>query len=123
MHDSFFVRRRDRIRERPPDLHYSFDRQCTFRDQLLQRLSFDKFHGQEERSVCLFDRINRDDVGMIERRHRACFAPESRQRIGIVRHSLRQQFQRHVAPQLGIRSPVHFAHSAGSDGGNDLVMA
>ena len=34
-----------------------------------------------------------------------------------------QELQRDIAPELGVPRPVHLAHAAGADGGEDLVRA
>ncbi len=60
---------------------------------------------------------------MIERCKQARFAFEPRHTIGI-RHELRgQQFQRHIAPQLGVARAIHFSHTARAQRGDDFVKS
>ena len=52
------------------------------------------------------------DVRVIERGQYLGFAFKTRHALGIVGQCLRQNFQRHMALELGIQRPIDFAHSA-----------
>src|SRR5262249_52133115 len=59
---------------------------------------------------------------MIESSERPRLALEARHAIGVPREALRQDFDRHIAPELGIGGPPHFAHPTLADLGGDPVM-
>jgi hypothetical protein len=65
VHDSFGMRRIQRVRDFNSQLHHLFQRQRLARDALFQRLAFQKFHGNELLAVLLADVVNRADVRMI----------------------------------------------------------
>ena len=56
--------------------------------------------------------INGPDVRMVERGQDAGFAVEARQAFRVAREGFRQDFQGHVAVELGVVSAIDFAHSA-----------
>ena len=58
---------------------------------------------------------------MIERREHLGFALEARESFGIARHQLRQHLDGDLSFQLRVGSPIHFAHPAGSNRGEDFI--
>ena len=69
-----FERRRDLARDAQRLVERKSGRRArTLREQLGQRLAFDQLHHQ----VVGPDVVQRADVGMIQRRHRACFPLEA----------------------------------------------
>jgi hypothetical protein len=62
-------------------------------------------------------------VRMIERREDLRLAMKAREPIRIARERGRQNLQRDVAIQLRIARPIHLAHTAGADGGDDFIRS
>ena len=69
-----------------------------------------------------FHSVDGRDIGMIERREHLGFPLEARHALGVVRERLRQDFDRHVAAQLGIGGAIDFAHPAFAELGGDAIM-
>ena len=42
--------------------------------------------------------------------------------LGVGGKGLRQDFQRHLAPELGVRCAINFAHTARADHGGNPIM-
>ena len=60
----------------------------------------------------LLDRIDRDDVRVVEGGDGARFALKAREPLGIARQFGRQHLQRDVAPELGVAGTIDLAHAA-----------
>ena len=60
---------------------------------------------------------------MIERGKDLRFTCEAREAFRIVRETVRQDFQRDVAPELRVARPVDLAHPAGAEQRQNLVGA
>jgi hypothetical protein len=67
--------------------------------------------------------MNRRDIRMIQRRQHLRFALKTRKPLGIVRECFGQDFDRHVAPKLGVVRLVHFSHAARTDLRSDFIRA
>ncbi len=61
--------------------------------------------------------------GMIQRREGLRFAGETCEPFGVVHEEIGQDFDRDVAIQLRVAGAIHLAHTAGAQGGEDLVRA
>ncbi len=59
---------------------------------------------------------------MIERGEHLCFTLESRHAIGVPGKGFGQDFQRHVAAELGVSGAVDLAHSTCADRGGDPIV-
>ena len=73
------------------------------------------------KTVVVLDRMNRDDVGMVQSRDRAGLALEPFAPLGIGRKGGRQNLDGDFTAQARIARPVDFAHSARTDGADDFV--
>ncbi len=100
-----------------------FGRQALVGDRLAERLAVDQLHGQKTDPVVFFDRVDGDDVGVIERREHLRLAFESRQPSGTAGLGSRQHLDRDPAVEAGIYAGVDLPHAAGADGADDLVGA
>ena len=69
----------------------------------------------------LFEAVDRGDVGMIQRRQHFRFALKTREPLGIMRDRFRQNFDGHVAPELGVMRLIHLAHAARANLRADFV--
>ena len=63
------------------------------------------------------------NVGMIERRRRACFLREPLHPVMIGGERRRQDFDRHGSTQSGIARAIDFAHPARTEQRLDLVWS
>ena len=122
MNDSFRMRRFQRIGYVNSDFQQIIQRQGLPVDAVLQRRALQQFHGDERRSAVFVDVVNRADIGMIQRRSGLRLAPEAFQRRLVLHHFARQEFQRHLPPQLGILRAINHAHSAAANFLDDAVM-
>ena len=89
---------------------------------MLQRLAFEKFHGDEGFAVFFADVVNGADVGMIERGGGLGFALEARESLRICGNSFRQKFERDEAQQADVFGFVDHAHAATAELFEDAVM-
>ena len=122
MHDALVVRRRERVRQRDTQLHDARDRQPARRHLPIQAMALDQLHRQEPDAVLVFDRVERDDIRVVEAGHGARLVLEARQAFGVRRHVGRQHLERDVATEAAVAGAVHFAHAARAERGDDLVF-
>ena len=87
------------VGERHGDLQELLERQAPGRDELREGLALDVLHGEEACAVGLFDRIDGDDVGMVEGGDRLDLAFEAGEALGVLGEGRRQRLQRHLAMQ------------------------
>ena len=99
-----------------------FERQRFSAEQMLQRLSFQQFHGDEMLAVRFVDLVNRADVRVIERGGGKGFALESFSGRGIILHFRGQKFQRDMAAQLEVFGFVDHTHPAAAELRQNAVM-
>ena len=89
-------------------------------NQAVERRALDQLHGEERLAVDFLDRVNRDDVGVVQRGDRAGFAREPLPVLGVV--SL-EDFERDVPLEARVAGPVDLAHAPDAEQGNDFVGA
>ena len=121
MHHALLVRRRERIRERDAQLDDARDGQPARCHLPIEPLALDQLHRQEPDAVLILDRIERDDVRVVEAGDGARLVFESRQAFGVRGHVGRQHLERDVTTEAAIARPVHLAHAARAERGDDLV--
>ena len=66
-----------------PSVKHAIERHAVRGDQLAERLAVDELEGQERNAVRFLDRVDGDDVRMIERGGGACLALEAFAAVGI----------------------------------------
>jgi len=118
MNDALFVRSLERRHNLPCQAQRFLEWKARGRTRALgehlgKRLAFDQFHHQIVRS----DVVQRADVGMIQRRDRACFALEA------LAETLVGELDGDVPSEPGIAGSIHDAHAAGPDLGRELIRA
>ena len=89
---------------------------------MLQRLAVQKFHGQKRPPAVFADVIYRADVRMVQRRCRFRLAPKTFERLRVMRHFIRQKFQRHKAVQPRVFRLVHHTHPAATQFFQDAIV-
>ena len=79
MHDPVLVRGIERGDDLRGDLERPRQRQRTARDELIEGLSIHEFEDEKQRAADLLDRMDRGDVGVIQRGQQLRFAAKPRQ--------------------------------------------
>ncbi len=120
--DPLVVRRGERVGKRRRDGEELSQRHAPGRDPLGELLPAHQLHGQEVDAVRLLDRVDVDDVGVIERRQRPSLAPEPLEAFLTAREVGRQHLQRHLAAELRVLGEIDLAHAALAELGGDLVV-
>src|SRR5271163_2762761 len=107
MDDAFFMRRRQRVAQRAGKLDDLFEWESASGDQAVERLTFHQLHGEKVDAVAFLDRIDGDDVGMVELGKGLRLAAKAPQSLGILRHLSRQYFERYIAAELRVGGAIH----------------
>ena len=112
MHDAFFVRCRQPVR----DLHSVIDRPAQrylpAPDPLAQRLAFEQLCHHVRHTLVRPHLVHGKNVGMIQRRRRAGFLLKAPQPVGIGRDGLGQNLDRDFAVQPRVVRTINLTHSA-----------
>ena len=122
MYDAFFVGGSHCVGYGGSERDDLLDGKPALGEKVVERLSFDQFHREEVGAVSFLDRVERDDVRMIEGGDGARFALEAGEALGIAGDVGRQHLEGHVAAELGIGGAKDLAHSTCANGGSDAVM-
>src|SRR5579859_3202202 len=91
-------------------------------DEVLQGDAVEELHGDERTAVFFTNVIDRANVGMIERGSRLCLALESRERLRVTSHIVRQEFQGNKSLQASVFGFVNNSHAAAAEFFEDAVM-
>ena len=81
-------------------------------ETLAHGFAFDEFRHQESRGIVIADLVDRQDVGMIERRCGTSLVKKTAKAFRIDAELAAQDFERHRPPKRGIERLVDFAHAA-----------
>ena len=122
MHDAPGMRRVERIGDLRAPIEQQIDGKRPPAEAFPKRLPLDQFHHQKRPAFVLAHVVDRADARMIESRGRARFALEAFERGRIPHEVLRQEFQRHLAPQPRIFGAKNLAHAAAAQDFYDPVM-
>ena len=122
MRDAALVRGADRVRERNRQRQQPVQRQAALGDDISQRSPVDQFQRQEGDAVDLLNRVDRDDVGMIELGGGARLALEALPAVGVAGQFAGQHLQRDAPLELGVFGEVHLAHAALAEQFEDPVV-
>ena len=88
-----------------------------------QRLAARELHRDEVATAVLTDVVDGADVRMVESRCRARLPAEARERGGIAREQLGQELEGDGLAEGEVVGPVHLAHPALAEWGDDAVPA
>ena len=69
-----------------------------------------------------FDRVDRDDVGMIESSYRLGLTFEALEPIRIIGHFRWENLEGHLAVELGVLGSIHLTHTAFAELAGDFVV-
>ncbi len=123
MDDALLVGGGERLRERDGDLEDALQGHPAFGNHVREPLALDELHGEEVNAPGLLDRVNGDDIRMVEGSERLRFALESLQALLGARQLGRQDLEGYVPLELGVLRPVHLTHTAFTQlGGNAIVQ-
>ena len=107
--------RADRLGHRDRPLEESFEGEAVVRDPFAEASARDEFHDQEAVLQRLLDRVDRDDVRVVERCERPGLPGEAGHRVGVGLRRSREELQRDVAVESGVPRLPDLAHSAFTD--------
>ena len=96
-------------------------RECAVLQPAVQRFARDVLHDEEQRIAIFANFENLADVGMINRRHCHRLAAQTLARVRVSRELARQQLDGDLTIQPRVAGAIDLAHSAGSEGGDNLV--
>ncbi len=81
-------------------------------DAMLERLAFEKFHGDKSQAVLLVDFVNGADIGMIQSRGCLRFALKTAERLLIFGDIVGQELEGDEPAQLKVFGFVDYAHAS-----------
>ncbi len=110
--DAAVVGRAQGVGQRDGDLEELRQRHAPLGDQLAETAPRDELHGEEVDAVGLLDRVEVDDVRVVQGGEGPGLALEAVQPLAVRRQLRRQDLERHLAPQLGVLGPVDHPHPA-----------
>ena len=105
-----------------PELQDLLDLKAFGGDAVLQGLPLQQFHGDERVPPVLVNIVDRADVGMVEGGGGLGLTLEALQRLMVLGHFFRQEFERNEAVELGVLGLVDDTHSAAPELLQDAVV-
>ncbi len=120
--DPLGVRRGEGVGQRHGDAEELLERQAALGDRLREGLALDVLHGEEALAVGLFDRVDGDDVGVVEGGDGLDLALEAGEALRVVGERRRQGLQRHLAMQPLVFGEEDDAHAAFAQLGEDPIV-
>ncbi len=115
VHDPLLVGRVNRVGQRDRDVEEPVELETLLADAPGRAFAVDQLHREEVDAVGLLDRVDRDDVRVVERRDGLRFALEPLQAITAPGQLRGQDLERHLPLELRVLGEVHLAHSACSE--------
>ena len=97
VHDAFRVGSIESVGDLDAQIEHLFNFERSAGKQMLQRLPLQQLHGDEVMPRNFVDRVNRADVGMVERRSCARLALKALQPLPILGQFFRQELQGDMA--------------------------
>ena len=91
--------------------------------ELSECSALDQLHRDERRPVLRSDLVDRDDVGMVQRRRRPRFLLEAGQALRVPGELRRKHLDRDDARELVVPRPIDLTHAAGAQRREDLVRS
>jgi hypothetical protein len=86
-----------------------------------QRVALDQLEDEKARPFVFFKSVNRGDIRMVQRGQELGFAFEPGSTAIVPRKFLGQRLDGDVPPEPAVAGPVHLAHPALADRGEDIV--
>jgi hypothetical protein len=85
-------------------------------------LAFEQLHNDELLAVGLFDRVDRANVGVIQRGGGSRFTLETLEKLGVLRHFVGKKFESDFASEARVVGLVHDTHAATAQFAGDCVV-
>ena len=123
MHDRRGVGRGQRRRGLDADVEDLAKRQRSALETLTNGFALDEFRDEESCGVVIADLVDRQDVGMIERRCGTSFVKKTAEAFRIATELTAQDFERHQPSERGIQRLVNLAHAAAAQQALNLIAA
>jgi hypothetical protein len=123
MDDAVLVGGAHRVDQRQREARELPRRQAASGDQAGERLALHQLHREEVDAVGVLDRVDGDDIGVVQRGNRLGLALEAPEAVGVGRHLQRQDLEGDTAVQPGVFGGVDLTHSAFAERGDDVVVA
>ena len=123
MHDRRGVGRGQRRRRLDADVKDLAKRQRSALETLAHGFALDEFRYQESCGVVIADLVDRQDVGMIERRCGPSLVKKAGEAFRIAAELAAQDFQSHRPSEGGIERLVNCAHAAAAQQALNLIAA
>jgi hypothetical protein len=122
VNDAFGVCRIQRVGDLDGQWQQLVEFHCPPINRMLERLSFQKLHGDEGAVVLLADVVNRANIRMIQGRSGLRFALKSGQRLPIPGNFCGKELERHEATQPRILGFVDDTHPATPEFFQDAIV-
>ena len=121
MDDSVLVGRFEGFGDLFRDGQRLVERDGAARQPLCQILALDEFHHEGPDTVGLVQPVDGGDVRVIQGGEDFRFALKPRHSFRVSNEGLRQDLDGHIAIEPRVARPIHFAHPASPEGGENLV--
>ncbi len=122
MGDATIVSGRDGVSQCHSVLENRVEPHAASRNELRERCPVDQLHGEEARPRALLDRVQDDDVRVVERRDGPRLALKAAEPLGVGGQLRRQHLERHLAPELRVLLLVDGTQAAFAQLGGDPVV-
>ncbi len=123
MDDAAVVGGRQRLGQRHRDVEDPAQGEPSRGSDLVEGLALYHLHGQEAHPAIFLDRVQGDDVGMVEGGDGLGLALEALEPLGVGGQLGFEHLDRHDALEVRIPGPEHLADAAGAERAEDLVVA
>lgn len=122
MDDAALVGGADGVGQRDGQLEQARERHAVLGNQLRQRLPLDELHGEEVHVAGLLDRVDGDDVGVVERGDGLGLALEALAALAVGADRGWEHLEGDAAVEVRILGRVDLAHAAVAEGARDPVV-
>ena len=122
MNDAGLVCGVERLADLGGDAERFGDGERSPRQPLRERLAVHELEDQAPGVAEALEPVDGADVRVVERRQQPRLALETREPLAIGRELRRQDLDRDVTSEDAIARPIHFAHAAGAEQADDLVL-
>ena len=112
----------ERLRNRQRKLTKFIKRQRAPPGLVAQRAAVDPFEDEKRQSVGLADIVDRQNVGVVQRRQRACFTTQPLAMFGVEPRRLRHELQGDIAAETVVIRQIIDAHAAFADSIDHAVV-
>ncbi len=111
MRDAALMRGADRVGERNREREQAVEWQAIVGDQIRKRLPIDELEREKRNAVDFLDRVDSDDVGVVQGGSRARLTLEAFAAVGVPGELTSQDLESHPALKSGVVSEVDLAHT------------